>query len=369
MTERIAPQPIDLPLRQLYCYVTDTCNLHCRHCWIEPHDADGAPPMSSIPPDLFASVLDEALPLGLQGVKLTGGEPLLHPRIGELLAIVRQKNLDLTVETNGVLCRPEIAAQLAAVPNVFVSVSLDGARPETHDWIRGNAGSFAKAIDGIGHLIRCGVRPQIIMTVMRRNKDELEGLVRLAEFLGAGSVKFNILQPTARGKGLHEKGEALDVPELIALGRWVDGVLSAGTAMDLCFHQPPSFLGLEKMFGRRGDGYHTCGIMGILGVLWDGSYSLCGIGATVPELIFGRAGEHRLSEIWLEHPTLLEIRQGLPQRLTGVCARCVLNRMCLGSCIAQNYYRSGNLWTPFWYCEEAHRRGIFPKTRLRPEQR
>ncbi len=63
---------------------------------------------------------------------------------------------------------------------------------------------------------------------------------------------------------------------------------------------------------------------------------------------------------------LLEIREGLPDRFQGVCRDCLLKGQCLGSCLAHNYYRSRNLWAPFWYCEEAARIGEFPRTRLRP---
>jgi MoaA/NifB/PqqE/SkfB family radical SAM enzyme len=45
--------------------------------------------------------------------------------------------------------------------------------------------------------VKAGLKPQIIMTIMRRNKDQMEAVVRMAESLKCGSVKFNIVQPTA----------------------------------------------------------------------------------------------------------------------------------------------------------------------------
>jgi MoaA/NifB/PqqE/SkfB family radical SAM enzyme len=52
--------------------------------------------------------------------------------------VIRTEGLRLTVETNGVLCTPELAAKLKATSkNPFVSVSLDGADAETHEWMRG----------------------------------------------------------------------------------------------------------------------------------------------------------------------------------------------------------------------------------------
>jgi SynChlorMet cassette radical SAM/SPASM protein ScmF len=368
MTNEPSDEAIPYPLNELYFYLTAACNLACRHCWIEPSCLQEGKTTSAISGDLFAAILDQAEPLGTKGVKLTGGEPLLHPNIGDLLDMIRQRRLRLTVETNGTLCSRELAERIAACENAFAAVSLDAAKAETHDWIRGKRGSFESAVAGIGNLVAAGLKPQIIMTLMKRNKDEMAMVVRLAESLGAGSVKFNILQPTARGERMHAAGETIDIGELISLGRWVDEDLSSSTTLPLYFHQPPSFRSLRKMFSAAtGDGCHSCGILGILGVLADGSYALCGIGVTVPEMIFGHASRDPLKAVWLNSPILNEIRSGLPMRLQGICAECVMKHVCMGSCVAQNYYRRRDLWAPFWYCEEAHRRGLFPKTRLRPE--
>ncbi|MCK9233349.1 MAG: SynChlorMet cassette radical SAM/SPASM protein ScmF [Syntrophales bacterium] len=356
----------DYPLNQIYFYLTGGCNLNCRHCWIEPRKAQAGKPFPALDPEMFQGIINEAIPMGLKGVKLTGGEPLLHPQIGVMIDIVRKNRLNLSMETNGTLCTKDIAAKMAECRNLSVSVSLDGADATTHEWVRGRKGCFQETLEGIGHLVRAGIRPQIIMTVMRCNRDQMADLVRLAETLNAASVKFNVLQPTARGLKMHEASEGLDVGELISTGTWVDEELSATTKLDLYFHQPPAFRSLGRMFGKGGDGCYSCGILGILGVLSDGSYALCGIGTTVPELIFGRAGQDPLEKVWRDNSTLNEIRQGLPERLTGVCASCVMKQICSGSCLAQNYYRSGNLWAPFWYCEEARSQGLFPESRLLP---
>jgi SynChlorMet cassette radical SAM/SPASM protein ScmF len=353
------------PLKTLYFYLTKGCNLRCRHCWITPKFQGDDQVYPSLEPDLFRSLIEQAKPLGLSSLKLTGGEPLIHPHITELLDHVRAEKLPLTMETNGVACTPELARSIASCEHPFVSVSLDGTDAETHEWVRGVKGCFDGALSGIRNLVDAGLKPQIIMTLMQRNKDQMDAVVRLAESIGAGSVKFNVLQPTARGKRMHIAGETIDIEELIALGSWVDAELSSSTVLPLYFHQPPAFRRLGKMFGAAGDGCHSCGILGILGVLADGSYALCGIGATVPEMIFGHASRDPLKEIWLNSPILNQIRTGLPAQLQGICADCVMKHVCMGSCIAQNYYRHQDLWAPFWYCEEAHKRGLFPETRLR----
>jgi SynChlorMet cassette radical SAM/SPASM protein ScmF len=353
-------------LNQIYFYLTKGCNLRCRHCWIAPKYQTEDHTYPCLELDLFRSILDQAKPLGLSGVKLTGGEPLMHPQIHEILRRIRTEDLRLTVETNGVFCTPEIARKIAACKASFVSVSLDGAEAETHKWVRGVPGCFEAALKGIRNLVAADIRPQIIMTIMRRNKDQMEPLVRLAESLGACSVKFNVVEPTARGEAMRRAGETLNIEELVERGEWVENTLSKSTNLGLYYSHPPAFRPLGKMFGHNGDGCSVCGILSILGVLGDGSYALCGIGETVPELLFGHATRNRLLDVWEKTPALVELREGLPSRLGGICGKCLLKNRCLGNCIAQNYHREKNIWAPFWYCNEAYKKGLFPESRVCP---
>ena len=350
------------PLNQLYFYLTEGCNLACRHCWLAPKLDRSGTQYASLPVELFETAIREARPLGLAGVKLTGGEPLLHPHISELLTIVRREDLRLTLETNGVLMTPGLAAEIAQSPHAFVSVSLDGADAATHEWVRGVPGSFEAATRAVRTLASAGLRPQIIFSLMRHNATQVEAIIRLAGQLGAASVKFNVIQPTARGEKLHAADETLDIAELIATGRRVESELALETKLHLFFDYPPAFRALSRI--ASSDGCSRCGIKGILGVLATGQYALCGIGEQVSELIFGAVGQDRLEEVWSNHPVLNAIRNDNPARLTGVCGRCVMKGRCLGSCVAQNYYRSQDLLAPFWFCEEAERAGLFPASRL-----
>jgi SynChlorMet cassette radical SAM/SPASM protein ScmF len=352
------------PLNLIYFYLTEGCNLRCRHCWIAPEYDPSGNSCATLPLATFDSIIAEARPLGLSSVKLTGGEPLLHPQIGEILDHVRAADLRLIVETNGVLCTPELARQMAACKGALVSVSLDGADAPTHEWMRRVDGSFEKAIQGIRNLVAAGFRPQVIMTLTRKNVGQMEALVKLAGDLGAGSVKFNVVQPHARGKNLVESGETLAMEELVKLGRWVETDLSARAKVKLYFDHPPAFRTLKTMFGSSGSGCAVCGIMGIIGVLADGSYALCGIGETVPELVFGNAAKERLADVWHNNSIMNELREGMPGRLEGVCGDCSMKVLCKGSCIAHNYATSRNLWAPYWYCEEARKKGLFPETRV-----
>ena len=347
-------------LTQLYLYLTEGCNLACRHCWLAPkYDALGIKyPVLDV--DLMRKIFKEALPLGLQAVKLTGGEPLLHPEIESILDIIKEENLRLTIETNGLLCTKELAAKIARHEKAFVSVSMDGATAETHEWVRGVKGSFVAACNAVGNLAEAGLRPQIIFSVMRHNVAEISEIIGLGEQLGAKSIKFNIIQPTARGEVLHGQDETLSLKELIDLGKKVEFELQKTTELQLYYDYPVAFRPLSRLNKNWG----TCGIKNILGVLATGKYALCGIGEQIPELVFGVAGKDSLETIWNSHPALLKIREDIPLKLKGICSRCLLKSKCLGSCVAQNYYRSKDLTAPFWFCEMAEKEGLFPASRL-----
>ncbi len=357
----------EYPLNSIYFYVAEGCNLRCRHCWIGPKHENGDHSYRSLDLELFQSVLDQGKPLGLSRVKLTGGEPFVHPQIHKALHLLSREDLRLVVETNGVLCTPAIAHTIGACADPFVAVSLDGVDAETHEWVRGVPGCFEAALVGIQNLVRAGIRPQIVMSIMRRNQNQLQAVVRLAESLGAGSVKFNIVQPSGGGQRMHGAGETPTIDELVNLGQWIESSLSASTELPVCYSHPLAFRPLGKMLGADEGECGVCDILGVLGVLADGSYALCGIGETIPDLVFGHAATDRLHDVWNHAPVLLELREALPGRLGGICGDCLLKGPCLGSCIAQNYYRSKDLFAPFWYCEAARAAGLFPESRIRPQ--
>lgn len=353
------------PLRSIYFYLSEGCNLRCCHCWMGAIPKSKKSSLGFLDFALLRSIVRQAKPLGLLGVKLSGGEPLSHPDIENILRFIQNENLQLTVETNATLCTRRIAAEIAKSRTRFVAVSLDGKDAATHDKIRGVKGSFESAKKGICNLVALGVKPQIIMSVMRTNKAQIEEVLHLAESLGASSFKLNMIQPCSRGKELHKRGEALSINSLVSLGEWIEKKLSASTNLSVVYSHPPAFWPLKKIF-RSGRGFApTCGILGILGVLANGAYALCGIGETIPELIFGNAKTDKLKDVWDNTPLLQELREGLPYRLEGPCGDCVMRGpICPGYCIAQNYNTGKSIWAPYWYCEETYKRGLFPKHRL-----
>ncbi|MCC7208142.1 MAG: radical SAM protein [Anaerolineae bacterium] len=345
-------------------YVTGECNLACRHCWITPAfiQSKRSSGERSLPYDLFVQAIREGEPLGLTHVKFTGGEPLVHPDLEKMLLYVTERELGITIETNGTLITASFARFMREETNVrALSVSLDGATSLTHDSMRGVQGSFESARRGVQFLVDVGFAPQVIMSIHEGNLDEIRSLAEWASSVGCSSLKLNIIQTTGRGSKMGSR--ITDISRLIEIGRWVTGALQPKVSIPIYYSWPPAFDRLGQLTSNSG--CTSCSIFNILGILHTGQVSMCGIGVQVPELLYGQIGHESVAEIWVHHPTLLRLREDLPRRLNRVCGDCVLRDTCFGFCVALNYQSSQELTAPFWFCELADKAGLFPESRKR----
>ncbi len=354
------------PLSSLYIYAAGSCNLACRHCWITPLFQPGAfDPQDSngkfVQLDHVQSAIQQGKPLGLRSAKLTGGEPTLHPQFRELVTLLANAGLRTIVETNGTLMDDDLAQFLRQSGHVtFVSVSLDGAEAGAHDYLRAVPGSFDRAVEGIRALRRAGYRPQIICSLYRGNVGQIESLIALAEALGCESVKFNLIQEMGRGEQFND-AQGLTLEEIIAINRRVESEIVPKAKARICFDIPFAFRPIPRLMRGSLD---RCGVLGILGMLSSGELALCGIGTSIPELVYGHIERDALREVWCASPGLAELRQKIPAQLEGVCAECLHRELCLGSCIANNYHAAGALNAAYQFCARAYEQGLFPASRL-----
>ncbi len=178
------------PLRNLRISVTDRCNLRCQYCM--PEEEYGWLPRDEI---LQFEEVDRLVGvftgLGVDKVRLTGGEPLLRrdlPRLVRLLA-ARPALRDIALTTNGVLLGAEAPALRAAGLH-RVTVSLDTLRPARFAALTRRT-SHAQVLEGIAAVPRAGFTGTKLDTVVIRgvNDDELNDLVEFARTVPA-EVRF-----------------------------------------------------------------------------------------------------------------------------------------------------------------------------------
>jgi cyclic pyranopterin phosphate synthase len=178
------------PLRSLRISVTDRCNLRCQYCMPET-DYAWLPRESLLTFEETVFLTDAFTELGVDRVRITGGEPLLRRDLPQLVAQLagRAAIRDLALTTNGVLLGPAARAlRDAGLHRVTVSLdTLDASRFRAIT----RFDALPQVLDGISEAISVGFDSvKIDSVIMRRlNDDELVPLIEFGRLVGA-EVRF-----------------------------------------------------------------------------------------------------------------------------------------------------------------------------------
>ena len=183
-------------LRLIFWELTSGCNLRCIHCRAE---ADFARHPNELSTQEAFAFIDQVVSFANPIMILTGGEPLYRPDIFEIAGYAVRRGLRCALASNGTLISDEIAERIVEVGIRRVSISLDGARPETHDSFRGQPGSFHAALEGFERLKKRGMSLQINTTIARHNVAEVAETLELALRLGADALHIFMLVPVGCG--------------------------------------------------------------------------------------------------------------------------------------------------------------------------
>ena len=174
------------PLRSLRLSVTDRCNLRCQYCMPE-QDYVWLPRENLLTFEEIGGIVDAFTPLGVDRIRLTGGEPLLRRDLSVLIASLaaRPTIADLALTTNGVLLRPQARALRAAGLH-RITVSLDTLDRERFRGLT-RTDDLAKVLDGIDAAASAGFASLKLDTVVIRgiNDDELVPLLEYAKSMRA----------------------------------------------------------------------------------------------------------------------------------------------------------------------------------------
>lgn len=161
----------DRPLRDLRISVIDQCNLRCTYCM--PKEAFGAD-FHFLPPDKLLS-FDEIerlvtifASLGVEKIRLTGGEPLLRKDLPSLIEkIVKIEGIhDISLTTNGILLG-HYAEQLKNAGLQRVNVSLDSLNQLHYGKMNGRNFSVKRVLQSIEHAAKIGLQIKINMVVQK----------------------------------------------------------------------------------------------------------------------------------------------------------------------------------------------------------
>jgi len=311
----------------LIAELTYRCPLRCGYC---------SNPVSyhsqSLATDAWVNVLAEAEALGVLQLHLTGGEPLLREDLEELVAAARARDLYVNLITSGVpLTRARLSA-LASAGLDHVQLSIQAADASTSDAIAGTP-SFAEKLAVAGWVKALGLALTINFVLHRRNIDDVDSMLTLAESLRADRIELANTQYL--GWALLHRDALLPTETQLARARaaLVSAKVRLAGRIDVVFVLPDYFAGRPRACM---DGWARRYVV----IAPDGRVLPCQAAHSIPGLEWERVGERPLADIWRDSPALSRFRG--EDWMSEPCRSCEERTRDFGGCRCQAFHLTGD---------------------------
>ena len=204
MTDSDLLDRLGRPLRDLRISVTDRCNFRCRYCM--PRERFGEdhtflPRRAYLSFEEIEKVVIACRSLGLEKVRITGGEPLLRPALHDLVSRISSTGAEVALTTNASLLSGQ-APRLADAGLDRVTVSLDALDPKIHSQMTDSSIPVEVVLGGIDAALDAGLSPVKVNCVVQRGVNETEVAPLVRRFKGTGvTVRFIEYMDVGRTNG------------------------------------------------------------------------------------------------------------------------------------------------------------------------
>lgn len=151
--------------------ITEKCNLSCPRCSV-------AATLGSVVNSTTAlQIAEKLIEAGAHSVDLTGGEPLLHARLSDVVCILRAHDVDTMVQTNGTLLTHDVCSVFDDARLNWLSISLDGHNNRTYGRFRNSPEMFGRVMQGLGLAQQlAATKLRIVTTVSKVNLSDFPPL-------------------------------------------------------------------------------------------------------------------------------------------------------------------------------------------------
>jgi 12,18-didecarboxysiroheme deacetylase len=179
--------------------MTKRCNLKCVHCYAfaEGEGYKG----KELSTEEGKRLIDDLTDFGVPVILFSGGEPLLREDLSTLIDYAVKKGIRAVISTNGTLITEKKARIFSDFSLSYIGVSLDGIG-DVNDAFRGMKGAYEKALSGIRHSKKAGIKVGLRFTINNRNYKEIPKIFDLVEKEGIERVCLYHLVYAGRGSGL-----------------------------------------------------------------------------------------------------------------------------------------------------------------------
>ena len=311
-------------LNYLFWECTTRCNLHCRHCGSDCKDCSGEKDM---PFEDFLRAFD-TIPAAERAphftVVITGGEPTLRPDLPEIGKMLRKRGVGWGMVSNGWLYDEEMHRRLMSAGMGALTISLDGLRDD-HDWMRGRAGSYERALNAIAIAAR---QPRlnfdVVTCVNQRNLAHLQEIHDTLASLGVKQWRIFTIIPI--GRALDDVELHLSNEQFVSLMNFIaDKRKTRPTPMNVTF-SCEGYLGHYECKVRQTPYFCHAGI-NIASVLIDGTICAC------PNIDRKRFAQGNIysDSLWEVWQTRFEPFRNREWARQGMCKDCKVFKNCLGN--------------------------------------
>jgi AdoMet-dependent heme synthase len=333
--------------------ITRRCNLHCVHC------RSSSDLIAREHPDFsFAeakAILDDIASYASPVIVLSGGEPLLRPDIFDIARYGTDLGFRMCLATNGTLVTEEVCANIKKADIKMISLSLDGAKPETHDNFRNQQGAFAGTMRAIQLFKKHDIPFLVNSSFTQRNRTEIPEIYQLVKGLGATAWYLFMIVPTGRGEDIMDEL----IPEKIydEILEWHYQVEKEENELLMRPTCAPHYYRIVRQkakeegetFKRRNLKFSTGGSKGCLA-----GQLICLIdvdGEVLPCSYFPKSAGNitttRFKDIWENSELFLQLRDFKSYK--DNCGQCEYNSVC-GGCRARAYAMTGDFLAQEPFC-------------------
>lgn len=299
---------------------TKKCNLRCKQCFTE----SGINMKYELNTKKIFNLFDQMRELGTFFICLGGGEPLTRPDLLDILEYGKNKQLAVSVVSNGLLLTKEYIEQLNTKNLDTFWISLDGLE-RNHELLRGK-GTYSKALKAL-ELLRDNFngKKAIRVTLNKNNFNDYTKLIKIAE-----EYKFDLIRITPMIPYGRAKGEDLEITQDEYI-EFLKGISQIKSEVQIIY--PEKTTKKKPWIGTNGFGCH-CGKEAIW-VDADGTCSPCYFWGE--EYNIGNIKDQKLIDIWNKSLEKSVIKGN------DVCKNCKHYSICRAGCRARSLYMFGNL--------------------------
>lgn len=330
----------------IFWETTKACDLACKHCRASAL-VDPLPDEMSL--DQSLAFLEQVTEFGkpYPVVIMTGGDVMKKKGLREILSHARDLDIPVSLSPSATPLLNESSFSMMREMNVrSLSLSLDGATPSTHDWLRGLSGTFDRTMKLIEKISKEGFTLQINTTVFKRNVYELPSLLKI--LLENGVKTWEVFSLIRTGRGIDR--EDLEPREYEDVFNYLEFASRYGITVRtleapffrriILERQESDFVGgklyndlvkmTSEMLGEptgrsRGHTTYTRDGKGVIFVAHNGDVNPSGF-LPIP---LGNVKERSIVDIYRNNETLIKLRDH--RNLKGRCGICEYGDICGGS--------------------------------------